>query len=158
MPKPNIYSQVLNLSQVDVYRNDIGNVDNYFTIDGLPTNLSYGKHSFSISYNNPVDLPHLKNNSKIINFTVELPPKNQRADISCNAAMILAKANNNSSIKLAEILKKHLLSNFIEFKSIEIAGPGFLNIYLHISFWKKYLTKIIQLNSKYGSKKMLKKK
>ena len=29
MPKPNIYSQVLNLSQVDVYRNDIGNVDNY---------------------------------------------------------------------------------------------------------------------------------
>ena len=48
MPKPNIYSQVLNLSQVDVYRNDIGNVDNYFTIDGLPTNLSYGKHAFSI--------------------------------------------------------------------------------------------------------------
>ena len=43
--------------------------------------------------------------------------------------MILAKANNNSPIKLAEILKKHLLSNFIEFKSIEIAGPGFLNIY-----------------------------
>ena len=50
------------------------------------------------------------------------------------------------------------MSNFIEFKSIEIAGPGFLNIYFHISFWKKYLTKIIQLNSKYGSNKMLKKK
>ena len=96
--------------------------------------------------------------SKIINFTVELPPINQRADISCNAAMILARANNNSPIKLAEILKKHLLSNFIEFKSIEIAGPGFLNIYFHISFWKKYLTKIIQLNSKYGSNKMIKKK
>ena len=96
--------------------------------------------------------------SKIRNFTVELPPKNQRADISCNAAMILARANNNSPIKLAEILKKHLLSNFIEFESIEIAGPGFLNIYFHISFWKKYLTKIIQLNSKYGSNKMLKKK
>ena len=66
MPKPNIYSQVLNLSQVDVYRNDIGNVDNYFTLDGLPTNLSYGKHSFSIGYNNPIGLPHLKNNSKVI--------------------------------------------------------------------------------------------
>ena len=36
--------------------------------------------------------------SKIRNFTVELPPKSQRADISCNAAMILAKANNNSSL------------------------------------------------------------
>ena len=76
-------------------------------------------------------------------FTVELPPKNQKADISCNAAMVLAKVNNCPPIKLAEILKKHLLSNFDEFKSIEIATPGFLNIYFHISFWIKNLTKII---------------
>ncbi len=66
MPKPNIYSQVLNLGQIDVYRNDIGNVDNYFTIDSLPTNLSYGKHAFSIGYTNPPGLPYLKNNSKVI--------------------------------------------------------------------------------------------
>ena len=94
----------------------------------------------------------------IKNFTVELPPKNQKADISCNAAMILAKVNNSSPAKLAEILKKHLLSNFDEFKSIEIATPGFLNIYFHISFWKKNLTKIIGLGFKYGSIKTLKKK
>ena len=55
--------------------------------------------------------------SQLKNFTVELPPKTQKADISCNVAMILAKANNSSSIKLAEILKEHLLSNFKEFKS-----------------------------------------
>ena len=42
---------------------------------------------------------------KIKSFTVELPPKNQNADISCNVAMLLAKSNNNSPIKLAEILK-----------------------------------------------------
>ena len=69
------------------------------------------------------------------NFTVELPPKNQRADISCNVAMILAKANNTSPIKLAEILQKHLLLKFKEFKNIEVAGPGFLNIHFHISFF-----------------------
>lgn len=95
---------------------------------------------------------------KLKSLTVELPPKNQRADMSCNASMILAKINNNSPIKLAEILKKHLLSNFKEFKSIEIAEPGFLNIYFHISFWKKYLTRVIQLNSKYGSNKVYRKK
>ena len=50
-------------------------------------------------------------------FTVELPPKSQRADISCNAAMILAKVNNTSPVKLAEIFKKHLLSKFKEFKN-----------------------------------------
>ena len=88
---------------------------------------------------------------KLRTFNVELPPKNQKADISCNAAMILAKINNTSPIQLAETLKKHLLSNFKEFESIEIAKPGFLNIFFNMSFWKNYLEKIISLNSKYGA-------
>ena len=87
------------------------------------------------------------------NLTVELPPKNQKADISCNAAMILSKTNNNSSIQLAEILKKQFLLNFKEFKEIEIAGPGFLNIFFETSFWKKNLVNIIKLDSKFGSNK-----
>ena len=49
-------------------------------------------------------------------FTVELPPKSQKADISCNAAMILAKTNNCSPIMLAETFKKHLLTKFKEYK------------------------------------------
>mgnify|MGYP001453547223 CR=1 FL=1 len=89
--------------------------------------------------------------SELRKITVELPPKNHKADISCNAAMILAKVNKSSPVKLAEIFKKHLLSNFNEFKSIEIAGPGFLNINFNISFWMEYLTKIIKLDTKYGS-------
>ena len=83
------------------------------------------------------------------NFTVELPPKNQDADISCNAALILSKYNNTSPMKFAEILKKHLLNNFQEFKDIKIAGPGFLNIYFHITFWREYLVKVLKLNSKF---------
>jgi len=93
-----------------------------------------------------------------LNLTVELPPKNQKADISCNAAMILAKLNNNSPAKLAEILKKHLLLKFKEFKSIEIAGPGFLNICFNISFWREHLAKVIKLDSRYGSSRIYKKK
>ena len=96
--------------------------------------------------------------SELKKISVELPPKNHKADISCNAAMILAKFNNVPPIELGKILKKYLLSNFDEFKSIEIAGPGFLNISFNISFWKEYLTKIIKLDSKYGSNTNLKKK
>ena len=55
---------------------------------------------------------------KLKSFTVELPPKNQEADISCNAAMILAKVNNSSPAKLAEILKKHLLANLLLMKTM----------------------------------------
>ena len=96
--------------------------------------------------------------SKIKSFTVELAPQNQKADISCNVAMVLAKVNNKSPVMLAEILKKHILSNFKEFKSIEVAGPGFLNINFHTLFWKRYINRIIELNSKYGSNKNSKKK
>jgi len=105
---------------------------------------------------------HKKGKVKIpynfVNFSVELPPKNQKADLSCNAAMILAKNNKSSPNNLALIIKEHLLLNFKEFKSIEIAGPGFLNINFHTYFWKKYLEKIIKSGSKYGSNKERKKK
>tara|TARA_B110000438_G_scaffold162006_1_gene155255 strand:+ start:4565 stop:6292 length:1728 start_codon:yes stop_codon:yes gene_type:complete len=95
---------------------------------------------------------------KLKKISVELPPINHKADISCNASMILAKFNNISPIELGEILKKHFLLNFDEFRSIEIAGPGFLNISFNISFWKDYLTKIIKLDFKYGSNSDSKKK
>ena len=100
----------------------------------------------------------IKISPKLKRITVELPPKNQKADLSCNAAMILAKENNISPIELAETIKRHLLIDFKEFRNIEIAEPGFINIYFHISFWRKYLANIIKLDSKYGSNRTSKTK
>jgi len=99
----------------------------------------------------------IKINSSIKGLSVEIPPKKQDAHLSCNAAMILAKINNISPISLAEVIKKHLLNSFSEFDKIEVAGPGFLNIYFNISFWNDYLSKIIKLNYKYGINKNIKK-
>ena len=84
---------------------------------------------------------------------VELPPKGHKADMSCNAAMILAKFNKKTPLDLANILKKNLLENFKEFEKVDIAKPGFLNINFKIDFWKNYLFKIIQSNENYGSNK-----
>ena len=67
--------------------------------------------------------------------------------------MVLAKINNTSPIVLAETIKKHLLSNFIEFNSIEVAEPGFLNISFKNTFWKNFLKEVVKLNFKYGSNK-----
>ena len=96
--------------------------------------------------------------TNIKSFSVELPPKNQKADLSCNAAMILAKINNSSPIIIAEILKKALLQQFKEFKNIEIAGPGFLNIYFNTTFWEKYLNDVIKIKNEYGINKSKKRK
>ena len=92
--------------------------------------------------------------NKFTGLKVELPPKNENAAISCNAALILAKYNNISSLDLAEILKKDFINFFKEFKSVEVAGPGFLNINFNTMFWRENLLKIVQLNKKYGKSKM----
>ena len=85
-------------------------------------------------------------------FTIELPPRNENAALSCNAALVLSKHNNIPSIDLAKILRENLLTVFKEFKTIEVAGPGFLNINFDKLFWRKYLLKVIHLNTKYGNK------
>ena len=89
-------------------------------------------------------------------LTVELPPKGYKGDMSCNAAMILAKFNKKTPLDLANILKKNFLENFREFEKIDVAKPGFLNINFKIDFWKNYLFKIIESNLNYGSNKNLK--
>ena len=96
--------------------------------------------------------------NEIKGLTVELPPKGEHSDISSNAALILAKHNNTKPIDLAKIIKKHLLDEFKEFKSIDAAGPGFLNIFFEDSFWRKHLLDIIRLGENYGANKSNKKK
>ena len=91
-------------------------------------------------------------------FTLELPPKNNEADVSCNVAMIIAKYNKKDPLEIAEILKKYFLKDFKEFKKIDIAKPGFLNIFFENNFWKNYLLNVIKLGSIYGSNKISKKK
>ena len=44
-------------------------------------------------------------------ITVELPPQNQEADISCNVAMLLTKSNNKPPMEIAEILKRNFFLN-----------------------------------------------
>ena len=88
--------------------------------------LEYHKKIFnSLKVLKKLNLIEIPNNLK---FTIETPPKNQSGDISTNVSLVLAKFNKTSPINLAEIIKKHLIKSFKEFKNIEIAGPGFLNI------------------------------
>mgnify|MGYP001330312764 CR=1 FL=1 len=91
-------------------------------------------------------------------LTVELPPKEHKSDISCNAAMILAKFNKRPPIEIANLIKEYFSKYFNEFESVNVANPGFLNIKFKIIFWENYLIKTIKLNNKYGAGRKTKKK
>jgi arginyl-tRNA synthetase len=109
-------------------------------------------------------LKKLKKNNVILlpkdlkSFAVDLPPKNQDADMSFNGAMILAKINKRSPLELAEVIKGSFSKKFKEFEIISIAKPGFINISFKKDFWNNHLLKIVKLGPKYGSNKLTKKK
>jgi len=61
-----LFSQVLDLKKKDVFLETKDNDTIYFSVTGLPSTLSYGKHSFSITFNDPEGKPLLKNLSNIV--------------------------------------------------------------------------------------------
>ena len=61
-----LFSQVLGLQEKDVFLETAVNDTTYFSITGLPPIMSYGKHPFTITFNDPTQGPLLKNLSNII--------------------------------------------------------------------------------------------
>ena len=63
---PEKYTQILDLANIDVFRETENNDNSYFNIARLPRILSYGKHPFIITYDDPMGLPLLKNATNIL--------------------------------------------------------------------------------------------
>ena len=55
---------------------------------------------------------------KFKNITVEISPKNQKADISCNAAMVLSKYNNTNPVNITKGVKLLILKGEFYFLNI----------------------------------------
>ena len=83
------------------------------------------------------------------NVTVEPPRDAARGDLATNAAMVLAKAAGSNPRALAEAIKPKLeaLPTVI---SVEIAGPGFINLRLRSDAWRDELRTILLEGEQYG--------
>ena len=90
----------------------------------------------------------LKNIEKI---SVESPPEKFDCDLSTNIPMILAKHNKTTPEKIALIIKKILEKEILDFKSIEIAKPGFLNITLSQEALNNFINQIFLKPENFGS-------
>ncbi len=94
-----------------------------------------------------------KENQILNKIIVETPPDNFDCDLSTNIALILAKKTNKNPKIIAEKIKAILIHEIKHFSSIDIAGPGFLNIKLSNEAWF-YVIKNIEKNKKnFGSNK-----
>jgi arginyl-tRNA synthetase len=75
-------------------------------------------------------------------FTVEVPSKKNFGELSTNIAMIFSKQLQMSPRNLAELISKELIKND-SVKDVNIAGPGFINLFLEKSFWYRQLTSFV---------------
>ncbi|MBN9787087.1 arginine--tRNA ligase [Pseudonocardia sp. TMWB2A] len=83
------------------------------------------------------------------NVTVEPPRDASHGDLATNAAMVLAKGAGTNPRALAEAVKAEL-EKIDEVASVDIAGPGFINMRLVPASWTGELEQIHALGDAYG--------
>jgi len=84
------------------------------------------------------------------NVTVEPPRDSAHGDLATNAAMVLAKAAGTNPRALAEAIKPKLEA-LPPVTSVEIAGPGFINLRLTSDAWRDELRTILTQADAYGT-------
>jgi arginyl-tRNA synthetase len=81
--------------------------------------------------------------------TVEPPRDPAHGDLATNAAMVLAKGAGTNPRALAELVKPKLEA-MPPVTSVEIAGPGFINLRLNAEAWRDELKTILRQGDEYG--------
>jgi len=91
-----------------------------------------------------------QNEIELSRVSVEPPRDASHGDMATNAAMILAKQVGMAPRDVAQLLVD-AISKHKDIQSAEIAGPGFINLRLHNSFWQDQLQTILREGKSYGS-------
>ena len=84
-------------------------------------------------------------------IVVEVPKKREQGDFSTNIAMQLTKVLKDNPRNIAEKIVEVLSKNTNKIKTIEIAGPGFINIYLNDEYVFSGISNVIKQGENYGS-------
>lgn len=80
-----------------------------------------------------------------------MPPREAgHGDMATNAAMILAGKAGRKPRELAELLVGRI-NNIAGMESVEIAGPGFINMRFSPSFWHEIIPVILEYGNSYGN-------
>jgi arginyl-tRNA synthetase len=85
--------------------------------------------------------------------TMEPPRDASHGDLSTNAAMVLAKPAGLKPRDLAEDIAA-LLRGDGDIESVEIAGPGFINLRLDAGFWRARIGEALAAGTAYGDSTM----
>ena len=82
-------------------------------------------------------------------MSIEAPRDPSHGDLATNAAMVLSKSVGCNPRALAEKIAT-LLETDKDIESVNVAGPGFINLRLTDGFWRNVLKTIIKSGSSFG--------
>ena len=89
-------------------------------------------------------------NSEFADFTIEIPANREHGDYAVNAAMVNARAFKKAPRMIAEILTENFKLNNTYIKSFEIAGPGFINLFLKDNYYADIISDVLAKKENYG--------
>ena len=82
-------------------------------------------------------------------LTVEVPRQAEHGDFATNAALLLAKRLRRPPREVAAALARALPGDLVA--RAEVAGPGFVNVWLADDRWRRLLAEILGAGARYGS-------
>ena len=94
-----------------------------------------------------------ENSSPPPDFALDRPKREEHGDFACNVAMVLARVLGEAPRVIAERLVEALLLRRELVARAEVAGPGFVNIWLVEESWHDLLRKVLDEGAAYGCSK-----
>src|SRR5437773_7071153 len=79
----------------------------------------------------------------------EIPRQSEHGDYATNAAMVLARAARRPPRQIAELIVQHF-PRLTEVERLEVAGPGFLNVFLSPAWCAEALREVLAAGRNYG--------
>ncbi|KTD16771.1 arginine--tRNA ligase [Legionella jordanis] len=84
-----------------------------------------------------------------VEIKIERSKDSDHGDFASNLALLLAKPCRQAPRQIAELILKHLPEHS-EVEKIEIAGPGFINFFMHHDARSQVLTEVFKQGEQYG--------
>lgn len=83
-------------------------------------------------------------------FAVETPPQTEFGDWSTNLAMVAARPCRMAPRAIAERIVPRALGRIPDVDRLEVAGPGFINVFLHPGWLAPVVSEVLRGGAEYG--------
>ena len=84
-------------------------------------------------------------------YAVELPKREGQGDFATNFALVLAGIEKRNPREIAQILAGMLAEESALIQKVEVAGPGFVNLFIQPEVWRQVIPAVLEAGEGFGT-------